>query len=117
MTSEMTSLTQSLPPVLHCASRAEFHAWLVRAKPGERFAYHRGLLVRDRSPASDLADGDRRALGKVADAVFEAAEEGRVHLVQCRRGPFDFSYLAIKAGRTAPAGAGALPPVEQALAA
>ena len=29
---------------------------------------------------------------------FEAAEDGLVHLVQRRNGPFDFSYLAIKAG-------------------
>ena len=117
MTSAMTSQEQSLPPVLHCESRAEFHAWLARAKPGEQLEYHRGLLVRDRSPASELAERDRRALGKVADAVFEAAEEGRVHLVQRRHGSFDFSYVAIKAGRTATAGAGALPPIEQPLAA
>jgi hypothetical protein len=117
MTPEMTSLEHSLPSVLHCASRAEFHAWLARAKPGEQLEYHRGLLTWDRSPASGHADGDRRALGKVADAVFRAAADGCVHLVQRRHGPFDFSYLAIKAGRAATAGAGALPPIEQALAA
>jgi hypothetical protein len=112
----MTSSEQSLPPVRRC-TKTEFRAWLARAKPGEQLEYHRGLLTWDRSPASGRADGDRRALGKVADAAFKAAEEGRVHLVQRRRRPFDFSYLAIKAGRTATAGARALAPVEQALAA
>jgi hypothetical protein len=53
----------------------------------------------------------------VADAVFLAAADGCVHLAQRRHGPFDFGYLAIKAGRAATAGAGALPPLEQALAA
>ena len=33
--------------------------------------------------------------------VFQAAEQGQVHLVQRRRGPFDFSYLAIKSVRAA----------------
>jgi hypothetical protein len=34
----------------------------------------------------------------LADAAFQAAEQGRVHLAQRRNGPFDFSYLAIRAG-------------------
>ena len=50
---------------------------------------------------SKLSDADRRALAKIADAVFQAAEQGQVHLVQRRRGPFDFSYLAIKSVRPA----------------
>jgi hypothetical protein len=54
---------------------------------------------------------------KTADAAFEAAEQGRVHLVQRRHGPFDFSYLAIKTGRAATPAAGAVPPIEQARAA
>ena len=61
------------------------------------FVYHRGLLIWDRSPASGLTETDRRALAKIANAVFQAAEQGEVHLVQRRNGPFDFSYLAIKA--------------------
>ena len=98
-------------------SRVGFSRWLERACAGEQFEYHRGLLVRDRSPASELSEGDRRALAEVADAVFRAAEGGRVHLVQRRHGPFDFSYLAIKAGRTATAVAEAVPPVELGAAA
>jgi hypothetical protein len=87
---EITAFTTRLSP-------AAFFAWLGRAEPGQRLAYHRGHLIWDRSPASDLAEDERRALAKVGDAVFAAAEGGRVHLVQRRHGPFDFSYLAIKA--------------------
>ena len=97
-TLSMTSSEQSLPPVRRC-TKTEFRAWLARAKPGEQIEYHLGLLTWDRSPASGLAEGDRRALGKTADAVFQAAEQGQVHLVQRRNGPFDFSYLAIRSIR------------------
>jgi hypothetical protein len=72
MTSAMTSLQQSLPPTRRCGSRAKFHAWLARARPGEQFEYHRGHLVWDRSPASDLAEEERRVLSKVADAALQA---------------------------------------------
>jgi hypothetical protein len=92
----MTSSEQRLPPVRGC-TKTNFRAWLARAKPGEQIEYHLGLLTWDRSPASGLAEGDRRALGKIADVVFQAAEQGQVHLVQRRTGPFDFSYLAVKA--------------------
>jgi hypothetical protein len=77
---------------------ATFNRWLLRALPGQQLEYHRGLLVRDRSPASELAEDGRRALARIADAALEAADDGLVHLVQSRNGPFDFSYLAIKAG-------------------
>ena len=101
MTSAMTSLEQSLPPMGHSVSRAEFHAWLAPAKPGEQFEYHRGHLVWDRSPASDLAEDERRAMAKVADAALQAAEDGFVHLFQQRNGPLDFSYLAVRTSRRA----------------
>jgi hypothetical protein len=104
-------------PGIRRPSRVALYRWLKRTRAGEQLEYHRGLLVRDRSPASELAVGDRRALAEMADAVFRAAVDGSVHLVQRRHGPFDFSYLAIKTGRAATAGAGALPPVERALAA
>jgi hypothetical protein len=59
------------------------------------------LLIWDRSPESKLSDADRRRLANIADMVFQTAEQGQVHLVQRRRGPFDFSYLAIKSVRSA----------------
>jgi hypothetical protein len=67
-------------PGIRRPSRVAFHRWLERSHPGEQFEYYRGLLVRDRSPASELAD-----------AVFRAAVDGSVHLVQRRHAPFDFS--------------------------
>ena len=74
-----------------------FWSWLARAEPGAVLEYHRGLLIFDRSPASELAEDERRVVARLADAAFQAAEEGRVHLVQRRNGDFDFSYLAVKA--------------------
>ena len=78
-----------------------FWSWLARAEPGAALEYHRGLLTLDRSPASDLSEDERRTAAKIADAALGAAEDGLVHLVQCRNARFDFSYLAIKAGTTA----------------
>ena len=77
-----------------------FRAWLQRAEPGACLEYHRGLLSLDRSPDSNLPEARRRALSRVADLALNAAERGRVHLVQRRNGELDFSYLAIKANRT-----------------
>jgi hypothetical protein len=74
-----------------------FWSWLARAEPGAVLEYHRGLLIFDRSPASDLSEDERRTVAKIADAALGAAEEGLVNLVQCRNGPLDFSYLAVKA--------------------
>jgi hypothetical protein len=74
-----------------------FWSWLARSQPGAALEYHRGLLIFDRSPASELAEDERRVVARLADAAFQAAEQGRVHLVQRRNGAFDFSYIAIKA--------------------
>jgi hypothetical protein len=74
-----------------------FWSWLARAEPGAALEYHRGLLIFDRSPGSELSEDERRTVAKIADAALAAAAEGLVHLVQCRHGPFDFSYVAIKA--------------------
>jgi len=109
MTAVMTSAErdQTGPRVL--SSVAEFRGWFARTGGCPWFEYHRGLLIWDRSPQSELPDDDRRMLGKIANAVFQAAEQGRVHLVQRRRGPFDFSYLAIRASRKASAAPAASP--------
>jgi hypothetical protein len=76
---------------------ARFCSWLARSVPGAALEYHRGLLALDRSPASELKHEERRMVARLADAALQAAEEGRVHLVQHRNGVFDFSYVAIKA--------------------
>jgi hypothetical protein len=95
----MISTMRDRTPPRVLSSVAEFRGWLASSCPW--FEYHRGLLIWDRSPESKLSDADRRRLAKIADAAFEAAEQGQVHLVQRRRGPFDFSYLAIKSARPA----------------
>jgi hypothetical protein len=97
MTAVMTSTERSESAARDLISVAEFRGWLARAASCSWFVYHRGLLLWDRSPASGLPDEHRSALAKIANAVFQAAERGEVRLVQHRNGPFDFSYLAIKA--------------------
>jgi hypothetical protein len=71
-------------------------SWLARAEPGAALEYHRGLLILDRSPASELSEDERRTVARIADAALGAAGDRLVHLVQRRHGPFDFSYVAIK---------------------
>ena len=104
----MTNTAQ--PPI----SASAFRAWLARAEPCTTLEYHRGFLSRDRSPVSDLAKGRRRLAAAIADAALAAAEKDLVHLVQRRNGPFDYSYLAIKASvASRPAVAQSATPSEQ----
>jgi hypothetical protein len=77
-----------------------FRAWLERADPGASLEYHRGFLICDRGPESDLPEDRRSALARVADAALNAAERGRVHLVQRRISAFDFSYPRNQGGPT-----------------
>jgi hypothetical protein len=106
MTALTTSAERHKSGTRDLISVAEFRGWVARAASCSWFEYHRGMLLWDRSPASALSDDHRRALAKIANAVFQAAERGEVHLVQRRNGPFDFSYVAIKAaparGKRAP---------------
>jgi hypothetical protein len=92
----MMTSAQLWPPHVALLSARRFLGWLERAQPGEVLAYHRGLLAHDRA-RSDLTETERRHVARIADAAFEAAEQGHVCLVQRRHGPGDFSYLAIKA--------------------
>jgi hypothetical protein len=100
--------TTPLASVLPFQLRA-FARWLGQAKPGDRLEYHRGFLTVDRSSASCLPERERRALAKLADAALQAAEADRVHLVQRRNGPADFTYLAIKGRSNTQRAATALP--------
>jgi hypothetical protein len=90
------SLKSDLFPIRPLTA-GRFRSWLARSEPGAALEYHRGMLILDRSPASELSEDKRRTVAKIADAVSSAAEDRLVHLVQCRNGPFDFSYVAIKA--------------------
>jgi hypothetical protein len=102
MTSASTAPDQRSTQANRCLSKAAFEAWLGQPAAGQEIEYYRGHLVWDRGSASRLSGRQRQALSRIADTLFSAAEEGRVHLVQRRNGPFDFSYLAV---RTAGAGA------------
>ena len=78
-----------------------FATWLKTARPGRLIEYHRGHLCVDRQQKPDAPDNEARAaLHRLATRVLRAAEQDLVHLVQRRHGPEDFSYLAIKAGKT-----------------
>jgi hypothetical protein len=100
-TSAMTCTPESRAASDAPIALASFNRWLLRALPGQQLEYHRGHLIWDRSPASCLAEGERRALARIADAALRAADDGLVHLAQRRNGELDFSYLAIKAARPA----------------
>ena len=89
----MTS-SEHRPPI----SMRAFERWVASATRGEQIAYYHGFLILDRSPGSKLTAERRRQLARLADAALRAAGSGHVCLVQQRRGPFDFAYLAIKAG-------------------
>jgi|SRR5687768_9912908 len=121
----LTSLSDLCEDYGHAAGESEntpslarmqtdaFRAWLQRADPGACLEYHRRLLSLDRSPDSDLPEERRRALSRVADLALGAADRGQVHLVQRRNGPFDFSYLAIKASGAPHARSASAVPVAQ----
>jgi len=71
--------------------------WLADAKPGDSLVYYRGHLGHDRMPSTKaLPEVQRRDLCHAAARIRQAAEDGRVHLLQRRHGDNDFSYLAIK---------------------
>ena len=76
---------------------AAFAAWLGAAHAASRITYHCGHLVADRESRPGAPDAEARAaLNRLASCVFEAADQGLVHLAQQRHGPEDFSYLAIR---------------------
>ena len=66
----------------------------------EPIEYHRGFLVVDTDPRmTALSRADRQELVHVAQRAWKCAEQGLVYLVQRRRGPNEFSYLAIRRAR------------------
>ena len=97
------SLSRPTPQVR--LTEIEFCAWIAQAAPGDVLEYHRGTLAIDRMRGiSLLPPQDRARLDCLADRAFAAAEQHLVHLVQCRLGPDDFSYLAITRPRPRNAG-------------
>jgi hypothetical protein len=97
--STMTSGPRARAPLGAAISLTGFNRWLLRGQPGQQLEYHRGMLSRDRSLASGMSDEQQHGVARIADAALHAAEDGLVHLVQRRNGPFDFSYMAVCADR------------------
>jgi hypothetical protein len=77
-------------------SLATFRAWLARARPDERFEYHRGFLAIDRimCPGPRI-EAERGKLAAVADHALALAVRGELHLLQERHGDGDYSYWAV----------------------
>ena len=73
----------------------DFLQWIDRARPGDRLEYHRGHLGADREAGSSLPDTMRRELGRIADRAMDLALEGRLHLIQERRGKDVTTYLVV----------------------
>jgi hypothetical protein len=77
-------------------TEAQLCTWLGAAPPCDVVEYHRGVLALDISPyARRLSERDREELKRVARRAVWAWERGRVHLVQKRHGPDDYSYLMV----------------------
>jgi hypothetical protein len=75
---------------------AEARQWLRQAEPGQFIQYFEGHLAPGTDPTGrPLPETERQAVGRVADRLWRAAQRGAVHLVQRRRGPASWSYIAI----------------------
>ena len=73
----------------------DFLKWIDHARPGDQLEYHLGHLGADREAGSSLSDALRRELGRIADRAMEFALDGRLQLVQERRGKDAVAYLAV----------------------
>jgi len=88
-------------PAVTVLDAIQLCAWIAQASPGDTLEYHRGFLALDASIDGQTPKSDaRRELARAARIAWRAAEKGVVHLVQRRRGPDDFSYIAIARQRT-----------------
>jgi hypothetical protein len=100
----LPEIAQEVPGRQLLMTEEMFCDWLASAPPGQRLEYYRGLLAHDRVPSTKvLHERDRVTLAAVAKRAMQAAEDGRVLLLQRRHGNSDYSYIAVKASRRAPA--------------
>lgn len=77
-----------------------FLAWIDRAAPGERIAYHEGHLGCDRAPRiSPFAEQARCELDRVAGLAMTLADNGHLLLAQARVAEDRVAYFAIMATR------------------
>lgn len=92
MNSSIITLRPAEPPLTDTA----LCAWLGAAMPGDIIIYHRGMLALDLcKQRKQLPENQRVRLARVASRAWRLAEAGLLHLVQRRRGPEDFEYLAV----------------------
>ena len=98
----MAAMTASISPVSAAPlvrslviRESDFLKWLEHARPGDRLEYHLGHLGADREAGSALSDALRRELGRIADSAMEFALDGRLQLVQERRGKEATAYLVV----------------------
>lgn len=73
----------------------EVRRWLEEARPGQTIEYFRGDLAVSKAENALLPEPHRWELSRVADLLWHAAAHRRVHLVQHRRGPGEWSYIAV----------------------
>lgn len=89
-----------IPSPVPVLSAGGFLAWIDRAAPGERIAYHEGLLGVDRVRGpSSLPEPVRGELDRVAGLAMTLADAGHLLLAQRRVAEDRVAYLAIMATR------------------
>lgn len=71
----------------------DFVRWLHIVKPGKACIYHTGNLAFDRQNVHDV---EYRAIGRLADAVYEAGRKGLVELKQRRIKAGACEYIACR---------------------
>ena len=93
-----TNLPATKPPTIPLPIRVAdikvFRVALDIAKPGQIILYYEGDLMYDRAHNTKLTKTDRSNLSRLAEAVYEAYEVGRVLLTQKRVGPHNWEYQA-----------------------
>ncbi len=70
---------------------ANITRWLDIAKPGKSIVYHIGNLALDRQ----VCGFPRQPIDNIAKAMYRAAMDGIVHLVQLREAPGVCTYVAV----------------------
>ena len=96
MTTSISPASAAPVPRSLAIREGDFLEWLDRARPGDRLEYHQGHLGVDRELGM-LSQALRLELGRIADRAMEFALQGRLHLVQERRGKDAIAYLAVMA--------------------
>jgi hypothetical protein len=92
----MNAIASRFPAVRKALTEIELCGWVGQAAPGDSLEYHRGFLAVDIDARSGrLAEAERHELVRLGRRAYWASQVGRVHLLQRRHGPSDYSYLLI----------------------